>query len=351
MEELLLTMMSFRPVSSDVPAVNALTLFLRDHLAEQRLHTRVVSLGNRKILYAATRPGRSPVILLNAHLDVVPGDEKLFTPQKRRGWIYGRGARDCLGNCVVLAHVLAACRHSADIGVVFSTDEEIGGATTAHMITQRYRGNAVLVMDGSGNQIATAQKGVLTVTLKAKGKACHAATPWKGENALDRLIDGYVLIRRLFKPVTEGDEWHTTMSATVAQAGTVFNRIPDSAEMTLNLRYTEKTSPKQLIARIRSASGLQVRRLQADPVVFCDEKSKLVQELAAAMRSTFGRPIPMVRMNAATDARHLAALRVPIAIIGVPGRGAHAATEGVSLAGMHAYEKLLVKFCRMYAPR
>ena len=40
----------------------------------------------------------------------------MFVCGEEDGWIMGRGTRDCLGNCAVIVHVLAAAAGRADIG-------------------------------------------------------------------------------------------------------------------------------------------------------------------------------------------------------------------------------------------
>ncbi len=337
--------MAFRPVSGDIRSVNRLADFLARYLKGKHIFTRMEKLNGRKILYASTTKGKRSKVLLNAHLDVVPADETVFKYKEKGNWITGRGAGDCLGNCAVIAHVLTAMAGKADVGAIFSTDEEIGGETTAYMIDRGYRGNFILVLDAGGYRIATAQKGVVTIALKSTGRACHGSAPWRGVNAIDRLIEGYLKVKKLFPSIREGNEWHTTMSANIIHAGTVFNRVPDVAEMILDIRHTEKTSPRELIKKIRSASGLKVSAVRKQQIVFYNEKDPQLLELSEFMKKHLRRKIRIVRMNGATDARHFTKLRVPIAMIGIPTSGAHSSDERASLPGMKLYEKMLREYC------
>ena len=94
--ELLERLVVCRPVSGEVGRVNAAVETLRSYLVERGVHTEVEELEGRRILYAATRPGREPRVLLNAHLDVVPAEEDVFSLRESGGWLYGRGTNDCL---------------------------------------------------------------------------------------------------------------------------------------------------------------------------------------------------------------------------------------------------------------
>ncbi len=339
--ELLTKMMTFQPVSADVARVNQLVDFLQNYLQHEGVHTAVEILEDRKILYASTAPGREQDLLFNAHLDVVPAGAEKFAATEEDGWLVGRGTHDCLGNCALIANALIKAGPDASAGAIFSTDEEIGGQTTKAMVDRGYSGrHLVLVVDGSGNSIIVAQKGVLVLTLRAHGTACHAAEPWKGENAIDRLFAGYRNLRPLFPTVTPPDEWHNTLAATTMQAGTVHNKVPDVAEMTLNVRFIENTKSEDLIARIRETSGLDVAVEMISPPVACDEEHPVLQGVVDTMRTILERDITVKRSNGATDARHFVTMQVPIAIIGAPGRDLHGDNEALELAGLAAYETL-----------
>jgi len=347
---LLARMMAFRPVSAEVGRVNALVEFLDAYLREAGVHTVVEDQDGRRILYAAARPARSVSVLLNAHLDVVPADDEMFELKEESGLLLGRGTHDCLGNSAVLAQALIRLNGRADVGVVFSTDEEIGGSTTRAMVEHGYGATRlVLVVDGSGYSLITAQKGVLVVKLTAQGRAAHSAEPWKGDNAIDRLVDGYQRVRALFPAVAPPDEWRSTMAATIVNAGTVHNKIPETAEMTLNIRYTESTTVNALLEQIRRASGLEAEPDMACLPVFCEQDDPELQALIRHMRDALGRDITIKRSNGATDARHFVGMGLPIGIIGIPGRDVHGANEAADAEGLKLYEDMLVEFLEGFA--
>ena len=159
--ELLRALAACRPVSADVPAVNSAVDLLWAELESAGLHTTVEELQNRRILFAATvANGKCPDVLLNAHLDVVPAEPDQFDIREENGRLYGRGASDCLGNCAVAAGVLNRLKGRASVGAIFSTDEEIGGETTAAMVERGYGATRlILVMDGGGYAVTVACHG------------------------------------------------------------------------------------------------------------------------------------------------------------------------------------------------
>lgn len=343
--ELLKELIACAPVSADIPAVNRAADLLHNYLAENGMFCQVEEIDGRHVLYAASTATRTPDILLNAHIDVVPGTPSQFQPFEKDGFLHGRGSNDCLGCVLVATQALLRRNGRKSVGIIFSADEEIGGKTTAEMVARGYHGRElILILDGDSYAIAVAQKGVLTLKLTATGVAAHASTPWVGRNAIDVLIEGYQKIRGLFPEAHAGDEWHNTLAATIIEGGTVANRIPDLASLTINIRYTETGSADSIAAEIGRLTGLTVKR-EGDclPVVF-DETMPVFTDLREMMRRNLGREISLVRMNGATDARHFVSVGVPIAIIGIPGRDVHGADEAVEIAGVRAYEEMLVDF-------
>ncbi len=345
---LLARMVKFRPESGDVTAVNALVDFVRSWLKEHGLYTRVERLDGRKILYASTkRSSLRPPVLFNAHLDVVPARRELYRPVRKEEWLYGRGTADCLANCCVIMDALRLLGEAGAYGAaVFSTDEELGGRTTEYMVGKGYLGDVVLVLDAGGYSITTAQKGILHIVLRARGRSAHGAVPWEGRNAVDRLIDGYLRIRDMFPRVErKSDAWKPTLSLNVISGGTAVNKVPDEAECRLDIRFTEKEDPRDIVRRIREATGLRVEVSYSCPVTVVDPSVPEVRRLREIMRMHLGRPIRMKKMMGATDARFFAPSGVPVAMIGVPGEGAHQDAERVFLPAMEPYRDVLVEFC------
>jgi len=343
--ELLRELMALRPVSADVARVNQAVEAIRSVLVDEGVGVDEEEIEGRRILYASTSGSRTVDVLLNAHLDVVPAEDGMFDLRENDGRLTGRGTFDCLGNCVVVARTLARLNGRGSVGAIFSTDEETGGQTTGHMCGCGVAASRlVLVLDGEGHALTVAQKGVLSLKLIATGTACHSAEPWKGDNALDKLVDGYARIRALFPTVDASDQWHDTLAATVCSAGNVHNRVPERAEMIVNIRYTTPGDGAAIVAKLRAVSGLEVAtEMACDPVNF-DPHTPILSALRNHMAHTFGREIPVRRLNGATDARYFAPMGVPVGIIGLPGGDPHGSGESIESGCLSTHEDMLVDF-------
>ena len=344
--KLLETMIAFKPVTDDIAAVNRLTIFLADYLAGHGIWTRMERIGKRNALYAATRRTRSPKIMALAHLDVVPAEPALFTLRKRGDWLIGRGAGDCLGNSAVLAQTLIRLAGKAEIGAIFSTDEETKSATTSTMVKRGYKTNALLVLDSGGltPHLVIAQKARLALRLVAHGKAAHGSTPWAGRNAIDRLIDGYSKVRNIFPQATAKNAWLPTLSANIINAGIANNCVPDKAELILDIRLTDTDKPADIIRKIRSLSGLKTEIMEQAPLVTTDPQSPLAKSFIAALQRAFGKKPILRRLNGATEAHYFTKLNIPILITSIPYTGPHSSKEQASAKGMVQFEQFLADF-------
>ncbi len=348
--EMLKELMACRAMTDNVAGVNRAVACMEDYARQEGLYTAVEDFDGRKALFISTVAGKTAEFLLNTHLDVVAvSSEDMFTPQIRDGYVYGRGPFDDQGQALCALQVVAALKGKASVCAIFSTDEEHGGQTTIGMVNRGYAATKMgLVIDGSPYAVAVAQKGIVSLELVARGRAGHASTPWAFDNALDKLIDGYLRLRSAWKPVTENDQWHDTMAATVLQAGdpAATNQIPGEARMSLNIRYIREENHDRIVQWVREVTQLEVVEgaHHCLPMV-TDDRHPLVQSLLQELRNTFPeKKVDTLRMNGATDARHLVSMGVPLGIIGLPGDDAHGPQERLLLSGVDAYRDLLIRF-------
>ncbi len=338
--------------TDDVPQVNRAVAAMRGWLEARGVHCEAETMPDgREFLVASVVPGeRTPKLLLNAHLDVVPAAPALFEPRIEGDRILGRGTEDDKGNAFAVASALAALAGSgASVGAVFSTDEEEGGETSAAAVARGCRARVLaLVLDAGAWSVTYAQKGIASFRLVAKGRGGHSSEPWAFDNPIDRLFDGWTRLREAW-PAVPDDEWHwgDSLAATVVRAGAVHNQIPDRAEMIANIRFVEPGALPRIEAFVREKSGLEAELLSTCEPVFFDEGSPALVALRDAMSASFGREIPMKRMQGATDARHFAGPgAAPVAMIGIEGGCCHNDGEWASLPSIPAYAGFLADFAR-----
>ncbi|MBO4630873.1 MAG: M20/M25/M40 family metallo-hydrolase [Lentisphaeria bacterium] len=207
----------------------------------------------------------------------------------------------------------------------------------------------ILIIDGGFGSIAYAQKGIISVQLKAVGRGGHASVPWRFENPIEKLLDGYLRLRSAWVQPDEIHFWRNSMAPTVISGGAVTNQIPDEAEMILNIRYTKLDDFDKIMSLLKEKSGLQVNLLrQSDPVEMAPDHPELLQ-LKNSYENILQKPVKVERICGASDARHCAKLGLPVLIIGLDGGGVHAADEYCRLASIDTIHDVLMRY--MNAPR
>ncbi|SDT48288.1 M20 family metallopeptidase [Actinoplanes derwentensis] len=298
-------------------------------------------------------PGH-PRVILNAHLDVVPGSPAQFKPEINGHRLYGRGAHDMKAAAVAMATVFrdVAPLLPYPIALQLVTDEEVGGFDgTGHQVAQGVRGDFVIIGEQSDLRIVAESKGIARVRLTATGRTAHAAYPWLGSNALltvmsavQRLVDRY--------PVPASEQWVTTVNvARVDTPNTTANVVPHAAGALLDIRFPPSDrdfagrTHQQIADHLRSVTGLGVRvRLDAlGAPHWADPGCAEVRLLQTAAQDA-GYTGALLRKHGAADGRFYSAAGVNAVIFGPGGDGQHGPEEYVDLRTLPPYREALTSF-------
>lgn len=223
-----------------------------------------------------TRADGSVPILLMSHLDVVEGPDRLFTPSRRDGKLFGRGSIDdkyavALSLVLVKEHLNHLKNESKGqdhlkCGLLITGDEEIGGKKGAREALKEIKADFCIALDGGNpEKIVVKEKGVLRLKLVSRGKAAHGARPWLGENAIDQLIDDYGKLKPYFLK-SSPDHWHRTMNLSIIKAGKSVNQVPDHAEAIFDIRYTEEDPVEDLLNTMRREIRGDIEVMEVEPL-------------------------------------------------------------------------------------
>lgn len=202
--------------------------------------------GNNVWAYPKEFNPDKPSILLNSHHDTVKPNEGYtkdpFTTIIEDGKLYGLGSNDA-GGCLV--SLIATFIHFYSKALPFnlilaaSAEEEISGKNGIESILEELpEFELAIVGEPTLMQMAVAEKGLMVIDAKVRGKAGHAARE-EGENALYLALDDLLKIREFqFKKVSPF-LGKSKVSATVIQSGTQHNVVPDLCHFTLDVRVTD----------------------------------------------------------------------------------------------------------------
>jgi acetylornithine deacetylase len=112
-------------------------------------------------------------------------------------------------------------------------------------------------------EAAVAEKGLLVIDAKIKGKSGHAARE-EGINSIYLALEDLSTIRDFeFKKISPF-LGKTKVSATIIQSGTQHNVVPDLCEFTLDVRVTDAYSHEEVLEELRAVlkADLQPRSLR-----------------------------------------------------------------------------------------
>ena len=286
-------------------------------------------------------------ILLHGHFDVVSAEKELFRPRTEDGKIYGRGSADMKSGLACLMKVLKE-EGSEGLALLVTSDEEKGGFNGTGNVLEESQIEPDLVIsaepDDSGNfpSVVTQQKGVLQLKVSVTGKSAHASKPKKGENAAEKLIDIYKEeIRPLFN---HSQEFPTTVNLGRIESGDVVNRVPNSAEMFLDVRYSDQYPEEEVLKDLRNIECIEVEVTAEAPMMETSQENKTVQRLASSIEKTSGDK-PKFRYEAfASDMRFFTENGVPAVCFGPEGYNLHNRDEYVEISSMNDYCEMLKNF-------
>lgn len=300
----------------------------------------------------ATRPEFR--IILNGHLDVVPGAAEQFRPRRDGDRLYARGAQDMKVSALVQAHVFRelAATLPYPLALQLVADEEVGGRDgTLHQLQQGVTGTFVVIGEYSGLNIVADSKGLVHVRLRASGHSGHGAYPWLGDNALLKVVNTVTRLLARY-PVATAEVWRTTVNlARVDTPNRAFNQIPAQAEAWLDIRFPAedadlggRTLPEVTeYLRTFGEPGVTVAIDHLDPPHHADHDRPEIAELRRAAQRQ-GYPSDFLRKHGSGDGGFYSGQGIPAVAFGVGGAGQHGPDEYVDITTIVPYYRALKEF-------
>ena len=344
--------------------------------------------GGLSLLY--TWPGsdaNAEPIALMAHQDVVPiepgteGNWQVgpFAGEVRDGYVWGRGAWDDKGNLIAQMEAIemlleSGFRPRQTVYLIAGADEEVSGLRGAMAIAKLLESRKVkldfvldeglFIADGMmpgvkapTAVIGVAEKGYMSVVIKAKGVPGHAsAPPPPGQSAISKLSAG---LRRLdeqqlpaavkgvaremfetlapemsgFQRIALSNLWlfgpvvqpqlekagatnamlRTTTALTIVQGGNKDNVIPGQAEATVNFRIMPGETRQSVMQHVRDklGDGFELSELPGavDPTEVSPTGAASYQLLNRTVRSLFPEVVVTPALYVAgSDSHHFTGL-------------------------------------------
>jgi len=322
--------------------------FIEEYLKRHKIAYRRLHHGTTPSLLVTPQEGRAPVLLLS-HFDVVEGADELFRPVEQDGNLYGRGALDdkyavalslvLLKNCLERLREKGMSQKDLPFGILLTGDEEVGGSDGAYRGLSMVDTEFCIVLDGgSVNEIITHEKGVLFLKLVSHGRSAHGSRPWLGENAAEKLIRDYLRLKTFFKQ-TDHEIWYRTITLSGLHAGGSINQVPDYAEATLDIRFTEQDNAELLLAEMRGVIDGQIEVLLNEPMFIAGSSKYLDLLLEIAPEAS------TCVEHGSSDARYLSLYHIHGIVWGAEGDDSHhSPTEHVTISSIELLYERLFRF-------
>lgn len=292
------------------------------------------------------RPQRFRLIL-NGHVDVIPGKDFQYNPIIKHQRLYGVGALDMKANLAVLVSLFAqyASQIDAPIALQVVSDEELGGFDgTYHQITQGVRADFVVSAETTNFDVVNQAKGILWLNVHITGKTAHGAYPWRGHNAI---IQSQQLISRILKrfPQPTRQTWRTTINiANISTTNTAFNKVPDSVELWLDVRFVpdDRNTIYQTMADLCAPFNITV--LAHEPPLNTSATHPDVQRLASHTTTIRNKKTRIRAAQGSSDARHYLHVGDVGVEFGAYGGGIASDNEWISIPSLQDYSRIMQQF-------
>ncbi|HEX5744455.1 MAG TPA: M20/M25/M40 family metallo-hydrolase [Candidatus Saccharimonadales bacterium] len=346
LEAILADLVAFRTITGDHDAAMGCIGYAEAYLKSRGMKVSRHKHGGFPSLVATTRRTKEPKLLLQAHLDVVAAPDHCFKLTKKDGKFFGRGVYDMKFAAAIFLKLVDDLRDRLagyDFGIMFTSDEEIGGQDGVKSLLDAGYGAQVCLLPDAGGpwKIETSHKGCWIGQVTAQGQAAHGSRPWEGDNAIDRLVDALRDIRKMFDGQHEDSD---TLSINRIVGGAVVNQVADKAEATLDLRFVDDDSYERTLKKIKKLAELHrvsVTTYRLIKVSRTDAGHPLVLPYLRIAEKVRGEPLGHVRSLGISDAHFFADKGIPVILSRPNGGCAHGDDEWIDKKDLDEYYRVV----------
>ena len=292
--------------------------------------------------------GPARVLVLGHHDTVWPlGSLETHPWSLDDGVVRGPGCFDMKAGLVLAFVAVAALADRDGITVLVTGDEELGSPSSRGLVEDEARGcRAALVLEAAadGGALKTARKGVSLYEVAVSGRASHAGLdPGAGINAGVELAHQVLAVAGLGDPARG-----TTVTPTLAAAGTATNTVPAHGTLAVDVRVPDAAEQNRVETAMRAlrpvlpGARVTVTGGPNRPPMAADASAALFDRAAAVAHDLGLPPLTGTAVGGASDGNFTAGIGVPtLDGLGAVGGGAHADDEHVLVGQLPGRAALL----------
>lgn len=253
--------------NTDKAGCDAMGAMMEQELKKLGAQTQVIAMEKKgNFVKGELGTGRSgKPVLFGGHMDTVfpKGTIETMPWKMENGRIYGPGCVDMKSGLVIALYAAAALNAAGyeerPIRFAFAGDEENGHreSTAADEFRAASRGCAAVFNFETGypsDSIVVGRKGSCRLTVRVKGVGSHAGNaPEKGRNAILEMAHKVIALQAL-----NDLEHGTSLNVGLITGGTAVNAVPESCEIQIDIRYTERPRLDKLLEDVKAVCGQTV---------------------------------------------------------------------------------------------
>lgn len=317
-------------------------LRLRGLVVERLEHNGIPS------LYASTQGQHHATVMLQGHIDVVPGGMPF---QQDGDTIYGRGCYDMLFATASYLHIIDTLDDPSayDLSLLLTGDEETGGENGVQAIldTTDYTCDVCILPDaGEGlGTLSVAAKGFYRINMHVRGVAHHGSRPWEGDGAANKMI---AFLSEFSTAFDESSHDNSTLVVSQLQAGTgVVNQGPADAYASVDIRYKDADDfvrIQQRLNELRQKYSVDIISENSGRNFSLDTNTQIVQDFIHIYQRHVASPIEYIKAHGSSDARFFDDKNIPVVMLRPDGGNAHSDGEWLSLSSWQIFHQIIEEY-------
>lgn len=237
-----------------------------------------------------------------------------------------------------LSTIISLLKHNKTnkkITFIITSDEEIGGYCCKEIL-KNYNSKLAVILDASSNfNLVVEEKGLLQLELTAHGSTAHASEPYKGENAILKLITLYNKLTKIY-PMPTNNQFKTTINLSKLNGGTAINMVPGVATMTLDIRFEKNDSIESIMNNINTLKDdIEIKILDQGPVFQVNESLPIIKKFISNAEQVLKQKIQIEKCVATSDAIYFSEKNIPTILMNPKGANWHCDNEYVEIESLY----------------
>lgn len=357
MKELLAKLIQYKTTADNTSELYAAVDYLDMYFNDYDVHTSRYEKNKKPSLVITSKFTKSPKVMLNGHIDVVPADADKFTLKFDKNKAYARGTADMKGQVAAMISAveeLIQDRTDLDIGLMITTDEEIGGLNGVNYLIneEKYTADVAFVPDQGKNwQVCTDEKGAWHIKVIGIGSSAHGSRPWLGDNAINKCWKTYMDIRDEFRArwgkLRDYDRWKPTINLGALHGGDAANKVPNNAEMLLDIRFPGQVEFEVIQEIVKNAAQKRESTIESLIVVNptkVETDTIAIKKWCDVVKNNHKKEIEFIKSDGGSDARYFSSNNIPVVMTSPSMSDPHIDDEWIDFDDLYKFKDSIKKW-------